>query len=332
MTDAPTPSPSSPVSGRPAAPPVASPPSRWPWWLLAATLVAVAAGGTLWHRRVEAERAQAAQTLARLDAVISRVDGLRRDVRSHGQRLQQADSTNRVLRDELLGLGQRAVLLEDQVTRLADANRHGAQQLRMDEVELLLTLGRQRLDLAADLDGARRAYALAAGVLDGIENPGLLNLRQALAQERAALEALGADPRQVALQRLDALAAALPEVGATPQLDAPAPGAPWWERALSRLVRVRPTTSEAVIAGNDRDAGETALQLELTLARAAIERRDIDGYRAALTRAEAWLQRLWPASPRRTALQTRFAALRALPLTADVPTLGSTLSLLQAQH
>lgn len=331
MTDAPTPSPP-PASGRPAAPPAAAPPSRWPWWLLVTTLAAVAGGGYFWHRRVEAERAQAAQTEARLDAVFSRVDGLRRDVRSHGQRLQQADSTNRVLRDELLGLGQRAVLLEDQVTRLADANRHGAQQLRMDEVELLLTLGRQRLDLAADLDGARRAYALAAGVLDGVENPGLLNLRQALAQERAALDALGADPRQVALQRLDALAADLPEVGATPQVDAPVPGMPWWERALSRLVRVRPATSEGVIAGNDRDTGQAALQLELTLARVAIERRDVDGFRTALNRAEGWVQRLWPASPRRSALQARFAALRALPLNADVPTLGSTLALLQAQH
>ena len=52
--------------------------------------------------------------------------------------------------------------------RLADANRQGAQALRLDETELLLTLGEQRLRLAGDLDGARHAYALATDVLDGI--------------------------------------------------------------------------------------------------------------------------------------------------------------------
>ena len=50
---------------------------------------------------------------------------------------QQADATNRVLRDELLGLGQRAALLEDSISKLADPERHGAQALRLDEVELL---------------------------------------------------------------------------------------------------------------------------------------------------------------------------------------------------
>ena len=63
-------------------------------------------------------------------------------------------------------------------------------------MELLLGQGEQRLRLAGDLDGARRAYALAGGVLEGIDDPAYLNLRQALVQERAALDALGADPRR----------------------------------------------------------------------------------------------------------------------------------------
>ena len=100
-----------------------------------------------------------------------------------------------MLRDELLGIGQRAALLEDSVAKLADPERHGAQALRLDEVELLLSQGQQRLQIAGDLDGARRAYALAGGVLDGIDDPAYLSLRQALAQERAALDALGADPQ-----------------------------------------------------------------------------------------------------------------------------------------
>src|SRR5690606_23763996 len=87
--------------------------------------------------------------------------------------------------------------------------RDGTQALRLDEAELLLVVGAQRLQLAGDLEGARRAYALAAGVLEDIDTPAVLDLRQALAQERAELDALEADPKVLALQQLDAFAAAL---------------------------------------------------------------------------------------------------------------------------
>ena len=61
------------------------------------------------------------------------------------------------------------------------------------------------------------ALTLAAGVLDAIDDPAYLNLRQTLGQERAALDALGSEPRALALARLDVWANA---VDATP---APAP-------------------------------------------------------------------------------------------------------------
>ena len=56
---------------------------------------------------------------------------------------------------------------------------------------LLLSQGSQRLGLAGDTEGARRAYALAAGALGELNDPRLLNLRQALDQERAALDRVG---------------------------------------------------------------------------------------------------------------------------------------------
>ena len=100
----------------------------------------------------------------------ARVDVLRDAQRTQAQRLQQAEATNRVLRDELLGIGQRAALLEDSVSKLADPDRHGAQSLRLDEIELLLGVGQQRLQLADDLNGARRALALATPLLAGIDD------------------------------------------------------------------------------------------------------------------------------------------------------------------
>ena len=118
-------------------------------------------------------------------ALDARIDALRATQQAQAQGLQQAEATNRVLRDELLGIGQRAALLEDSVSKLADPDRHGAQSLRLDEIELLLGIGQQRLQLADDLDGARRALALAAPLLAGIDDPAYLNLRQALAQALA---------------------------------------------------------------------------------------------------------------------------------------------------
>ena len=317
-----------------SAPPAASAPRRGGWgWLL--VLLALAVGGGVWYdsqQRSKRERASGIEAAQRLDALESRVDRLRGDVRGHSQRLQQADATNRVLRDELLGMNQRAALIEGNIAKLADANRQGAQALRLDEAELLLTLGQQRLQLAADLDGARRAYALAAGVLDGVDSPGFLNLRQTLTQERAALDALDADPGRTALQRLDALAARLPDPATLPRAPAPSANAPWWERALARLVSVRRADASTALSSDDRNAGDVALQLELTLARTAIERRDAAALRAALERADAWLLRLWPASPQRRALHDELMTLRDAPLALDIPTLGSTLEQMRAQR
>ena len=299
-------------------------------WLLLLLLLAVLGwrGWHWWQARLVHEQSIAADTGAQWQALSARIDALRGDQRAQAQRLQQADATNRVLRDELLGLGQRAALLEDSISKLADPDRHGAQALRLDEVELLLSQGGQRLQLSGDLDGARSAYALAAGVLDGIDDPAYLNLRQALVQERAALDALGADPKVVAAGRLDAFAATLraPSAGFT-NADHGQPS--WWQRSFARILQVQPSDRAIAVAPGDRAAGYAALQLELALARAASERRDEAAWRAALLRADGWLLRLWPDSPEQRRQRAQLRALRAQPLTIGLPTLGTTLQQLR---
>ncbi|KTF29594.1 uroporphyrin-III methyltransferase, partial [Xanthomonas vesicatoria] len=154
---------------------------RFPWvWLplvLAIALVGVALflGWRAWHSYQDAQLQAAQAQQQRWDGTQQLLETLRRDQRLANERLQDAAATNRVLRDEMLGLSQRSALLEDTVQKLADPNRHGAQALRLDEVELLLRLGQQRLSIAGDADGARRAYALANGALNGIDDPGYLN-------------------------------------------------------------------------------------------------------------------------------------------------------------
>ncbi|MFD0739577.1 uroporphyrinogen-III C-methyltransferase [Lysobacter koreensis] len=303
--------------------------SPWPWLLLVLALAGAGwYGWQQWQACDARERHALADAEQRLGALDERLAALRRDQRAQTARLQQADATNRVLRDELLGIGQRAALLEDSVSKLADPDRHGAQALRLDEAELLLTLGLQRLQIAGDLDGARRAYALAAGVLAGIDDPAYLSLRQTLGQERSALDAVGAEPRVQALAKLDALAATFAAAPARDP-DARSTRVPWWRRAFAKVIAVQPSDRALAMQPAERAAALAGLQLEITLARAAAERRDADGYRAALARAQDWLPRLWSDPALLQRRRAQLDAIAAMPLSLSLPALGSTLEQLR---
>lgn len=302
-------------------------------WSLLLLLVALAgwSGWAWWQARLRTAALAETDTRQRLSALEGRLESLRSEQRSQARRLQQADATNRLLRDELLGLGQRAALLEDSVSRLADPDRHGAQALRLDEVEMLLGTAQQRLQLAGDLDGARRAYALASGMLNGIDDPAYLSLRQTLGQERAALDALGIDPARTAAAQLDVFSQRLTTLPAHGAAIAQAQG-DWWQRLLARLIEVQPTDRAQLQAPGERAAALDALQTELTLARAALERRDATAWRAALDRAQGWLPRLWPDSPELRAQRAILVALRTHSLALPLPMLGSTLGQLRTMR
>ena len=279
-----------------------------------------------WQDQVR-DREQQAGQLERLAGLEARVDALRRDQRANAERVQQASATNRLLREELLGLGQRAALLEDSVADLADAGAGGIRALRMDEAGVLLATAGERL-LSGDIEGARRAYALAAAALDRLDGPAALDLRQALAQERAALDALGPDPATAARAGLERLAGALPGLPRTSAAKGPST-APWWRRLAARVVDVRPSAGAPVAAPAERAVGEAALQVELTLAHAAIERRDDAAFDAALVRIDRWLARLWPPSPELQRQRRAVAALRGTALRPVAPEFGSTLEQLR---
>ena len=287
-------------------------------------------GWAWWQAQGEGRRDEQAMTVQRLEALEARAEALRRDQRAQAQRLLDAAATNRVLRDEVLGLGQRGALLEESVAKLTDPDRHGAQALRLDEVELLLSLAAQRLEIAHDPAGARRAYALAAGVLDGLDDHRLLNLKQALAQERVAVDALGAGARADAFARLDSLADAI--AGLPRQAPTAAPGQvrPAWQRWLAPLVDVRPSRDTTLVAPDQRAAADVALQIEIGLARAALERGDDAAYRAALARVDGWLPRLWPDSPARRQVHARLRTLQQAQAPARPAEVGSTLQQLRA--
>ncbi|MEN1941993.1 uroporphyrinogen-III C-methyltransferase [Luteimonas sp. MJ246] len=304
-------------------------------WLLLLVMVPIAGalGWRAWQAEVEARSAADAEEIQRLDALAQRVGTLRANQQAQGKRMQQSEATNRLLRDELLAMGQRAALLEDSVQRLADPTHDAARSLRLDEIELLLAQAQQRLLVAGDLEGARRTYALATRLAEALTTPGDIDLRHALTRERAMLDALGEDPRIRAMKRIDAFEAGFDagpagvfETGAEAAQGA---GATWWRRLARRIVEVRPSDDRLAVDSGEQAAGQAALRLELTLARAAAERRDADGYAAALARGSAWLPRLRPGSPARDALARELEAIAALPLALALPELGTSLEQLR---
>lgn len=318
-----------------ASPPPTSRALRWiiPVLLLLVIVAVAAWGWTRWQAELARNAQRQADANVQLQGLVDSVEALRRDQRSTSQRVQDAASTNRVLRDEMLGLSQRNALLEENLAKLADSTRHGAQAMQLEEAELLLGQASQRLAYAEDVDGARRLYALAATALNDLQGAEYLNVRQALMQERNAVDALGPGPRVRVNQQLAAFAKALEGVPDQVEVDPETrANAPWWQQMLAPFVTITPTRLQGPLTDAERTAAWDALQLELSLARAAAERGDQTGYQQSLDRVGMWLPRLWPDSPALRERRAELQALRTHVLRPTLPELGSTLQQLRVMR
>ncbi len=296
-------------------------------------LIALLVGGWKLHDWWQARQARiAVDSMPSEDADSSQtlIDSLRREQHALAQRMADTATNNKILRDEVLGLGERSALLEESVARIAGPRAQGEQALQLDEVDLLLTIGQQQLQLAGDLPSALHAYALADSTLAASADPNLLDLRQTLAQEIAALRALPPDPRATLGGRLDALEAGLDAVPLTaiepPQHDA---RTPLLDRVLGSMVSVQRRDTRDLLSPAAREAGMTALRLEFTVARLALERRDERAFNASLDRIDGWLPRLLPPGALLQQQQRQLAALKNQPLRLELPVLGSSLDALR---
>lgn len=300
-------------------------------------LLAGGAGAWWWSTRPAPEIAPDPLSNAVLDqrllAVEQAIASIQRGQSRNAQRLADLEARSTVQREELLGWGQRTALLEESVQQVtAGPQGESGIALRLDEVDLLLSFAETRLALSGDIDGARRAYGFADGLLSALTAPQYVNLRQSLAQEQAALAALPPDPRLAARGAVDVVEAALPALDVAPADAAPELPASALDKVLDALVDVRPRGAQDLLAPADRQRGLAALRLELGLARMAIERRDSEGLQAAATRAQDWMRRLYATSASLEAEAARLDALAKTDLALDVPVLGSTLAQLRAQR
>jgi len=341
------------VTAPPAAPArLAAAPTRAPRGggglaLALAAIALIGAGYALW-RNLAFEREHGARlveiaqntrlqsdtlgTVAReLETIVARGGALER-------RVADAESVNRSLREELLGLGERARLVEDAVANLADSRLEGAAALRLNEAEFLLRLGAVRLSLFRDAAGAGAAYRLADAQLAELDDATLAGVRQTIAAEIAALDEHGAAPTETTLAELDAVAdglATLPSrvVTLTPDADA-VDGAGWGARlarVLGSLVRVRRVddSGAGALAPLSADTARAAIALELGLAKAALVANDDVALARCLARARAAIARSFDseAAPVRDAL-ARLDRIAATRPRAALPAIGRALEAL----
>jgi uroporphyrin-III C-methyltransferase len=332
-----------------AAPPAAAPARRSGGagllllWLV--VLAGFGAGGWwLWQERQQAELARSdadgwqraasewersADALAsRAQALAAEIEQVRERQRGIEQRLTDLTGGTRIMREEVLGISERAASLEDALARLARSRREGAQTLQLDEIEFLLQLAAERLELFGDTAAADRALVLAAASIDAINDPVYAGLRQTLGQELARLRALPADPRpllRAEIADLQRLLPTLPALGSAVEADDVAPSR--LRSLLDSVVTIRRIDDAGTaLSPLEQSARKSALVLQLSLAQVALEHDDAGAWALALDNALAMFDRQFDpgAQPTATA-RLRLQALRNANVAPPDLSLGAAL-------
>ena len=243
------------------------------------------------------------------------------------QRLDSANATNKVLREELLGMGERASLLEDAVARLAQNRMGGDTALRLNETEFLLTMGAARLHLFADPKATIAAFSLAEEALAGLDDPTLATLRQTLAEELHQLRSLPPDPRDAVRQELAALQTQLASLPPPSEHAQETADPSRLSQLLGRLVTIRRYDPDTSLLGpSQRQAALTTLALQLELAQVALSRADEPAFRGTLDQVTQSMPRLFDANDGKVAdWIKRLDVVRAGSLSPELPALGATL-------
>jgi uroporphyrin-3 C-methyltransferase len=317
---------------RPAAPPAAR--SRaWLGLLLGAVALAAAwLFWQTWNGARDAQRAaqdERAQLGARVEALGRSAEQARRDGDGLRARLDDAAKVNESLRAQLLSLGERARLVEDAVANLADRRLSGHDALLLNEAEMLLALGAERLALFHDSNAAIDAYRLADVALSAVDDAAFSTVRQSISAETEALSALHAADTPAALGQLQALRTAAAQLPApTRELPEGNAGESRWARLLGQFIRVRHGDDVTTAAQrHDIVLARQLFVLDLRDAQAALLARDGAQFHAALDDARAVLGADFDAaSAATTAAHANLAALAKLVVAPPAPAnLGAAL-------
>lgn len=277
----------------------------WQWWQQQqGRAQAVAQTDSATQQALRDLGARSDKLAARLDAQQRSVDALGDKLASQQGRegkmstalnahMQRLQSANTALHQRLAGLQQRTAALESSFAKLGQVRTSGADRMRLDDVELLLTLAGQRYKLLHDDIGALKALRTASAVLAEVDDPAFAGVARTLEDEISALAATRPQQRQARLLELQSLRqqwATLPPKS----LDEPAPENPdgAWARvkdALSGLVVVHNDASVDRLDKADARLARQLARIDLAQAQAALLSRQPQRALAALKRVGASL-------------------------------------------
>lgn len=281
--------PAASASSAPAAPRTGAP-RRHGFALLLSTLALLGAGYAVWRAFAFDQfsggiQANTAAVRSELEALNRRIDQNNRDRDALRQRLDDATGVNKALREEVLGVSERARVLEDAVANLAEKRLSGHDGVLLDEAELLLMLGQDRYSLFRDAAAAALAFHHADAALAAVDDPAFTGVRETVAVETKALEAQPLPGASSGIAELERLRGQLDTLVLAQQAGAPSADddSRLW-RVLGRFVRISHDSSTPM-GTRDRGLARNLITLDLRAAEAALLARDMDAYRAALHRA-----------------------------------------------
>jgi uroporphyrin-III C-methyltransferase len=349
MTDQPHPS-----GDRPAYAPAPPPPrrrSRPLFWLLALLLAAAAgyggwrawqwAAGTIGAVSTQQELlARQARDLAALRAQMEEMASRQTDL-SAAVRRNGADIANL---DGRIEDGQEAM------ARLSETVEGGRTRLQLAAVEQLLLMANDRLLLAHDSASALKALDLADQRLAVLNDPRLFRIREALAQERAALAMLALPDHAGITLALAEVSRRLPDLPLRARVrdrfdaETAATAPPEETGALERLWRAVRTALSSMftlrrtegpkprlLAPEAEALVAQVLQLKLDGARLALLAGDTRTFRELAGEGGAWLARYYDETdPGVRAAQAELQRVGALQLAPDLPDISRSLTLLRA--
>lgn len=316
-------------------------------WLIALLAAALLVGGAAWlYARVTSVYAAQEDALKRLGRDLSAVE-----VQADRLDSRQADLAGTLQRSagEIAEFAGRIEAHDQVVGQLKEQISGGRDRLQLGAVEQLLLLANDRLQLARDVRAAIVAIEAADGRLAALREPRLFAVRQALAQEKAALQAVPLPDYAGAALTLSSLiqraprlplAARLPthfESAVEPVLIAD--DARWYERvrasvleALSSIFAVRHDTGPSPrLLGVEQEALVVqVLALKLEGARIALLRGDTVSFRDLCETASSWLDLYFREDdPGVAAAKGELERLQPLDLSPPLPDISRSLTLLR---
>ncbi|HKJ76961.1 MAG TPA: uroporphyrinogen-III C-methyltransferase [Gammaproteobacteria bacterium] len=257
-----------------------------------------AAGGYLLWQRLERSAAEAA---AGRSALTERLEGL-------AGRVGDLEGRFDAVTDRADAVAERQRALEERLNGLRQRLSDGGTGWVVAEAEYLLRIANRRLQLEGDVASALEALEAADDRLAGLGEPAYLPVREAIADEITALEAVPQPDLEGLALRLSSLAeraGGLPTQ--RPTLTAPAPERPQTTREVSGwreflaalwtdikgLVTIRHERPEGLplLPPEQHEFLRQNVRLKLETARLALLEGEPATYRSALEEAAAWVER-----------------------------------------